>query len=103
LSGFIKIEMHAGTSIERACEDAHHVANTLRINCEFEFNGVWCIAVPQGFASLLVKRQQTEQARELSGPFDRRFASSNPRVKAKADAEFMPVDEQLGDGVKDEH
>lgn len=82
MGAFISIEIYAGCTIERACEDAQRVANVLRIDCEFTFNGVRCLAVPQGYAGLLAERQQREQGRKARGPMDRRFASSDPRSRA---------------------
>lgn len=83
MGAWITIEISAGTSIERACEDAHRVANRLGINCEFDFNSVRCFAVPQGSAELLAARQQEEQCRKLTGPYDRHFASSDPRWRPR--------------------
>lgn len=80
MGGKIMLEMYAGCSIERACEDAVRVANTLGIDVEFDFNGVRCLASPQGSSAILAERQQFEQARKPTGPFDsRKFASSTPQ------------------------
>lgn len=76
MGGMITVEMYPGCSIERAAEDAIRIANTLRFDVEFQFNGVRCLAVPGGSSEKLVERQQAEQRRELSGPYDRKFAHS---------------------------
>lgn len=91
MGGLITIEISGGTTIERACEDAHRVANRLGITCEFTFNDVRCLAEPQGSAALLAERQQKEQRRPLTHPYDRRFASSNLRFQPN------PTDEEKGE------
>lgn len=83
MGAILKVEMYGGCTIERACEDACRVANRLGIDVEFDFNGVRCLASPQGSSTLLAERQQAEQNRELRHPRDRRFASSDPRGEAR--------------------
>ena len=73
----IKIEISAGTSIDKASGDAQRIANLLGIGCEFEFNGVTCLAVVGGSAQVLSEWQQSEQSRKALGPHDFRFANSN--------------------------
>jgi len=40
----IKLEFNLGNSIEEAFEEAIRLATTLRVWCEFDFNGVTCLA-----------------------------------------------------------
>ena len=80
MSVFIKLECTAGTSIESASVDAQRVADMLGIAVEFNFNDVHCYVVPGGSAVALAEEQQKQQARKLSAPLDRRFASSRPRA-----------------------
>lgn len=89
MSATLSIEISAGSSIERAAEDAQRIADILRVNVEFSFNEVRCLAVPGGMPDVLAERQQQEQARKLTNPRDTRFASSRINVghviaKAKA-------------------
>lgn len=84
MSAFLKIEIHAGTSIDGASSTAQRVANLLGISVEFDFNAVRCVAVPRGDDILLARRQQFEQGRKLDGPLDSRFASSNPKIPRRA-------------------
>lgn len=80
----LTLEITPGCSIERACEDAQRVANMLHIDVEFDFNGVRCLARPQGYAELLAERQQAEQDRKPRFPRDTKFASSDPRHPAQS-------------------
>ena len=52
----LKVEVWPGASIERACEEAQLIADTLRVNVGFDFNGVLCIASPDCQAALLAER-----------------------------------------------
>lgn len=79
MTASITIEIAPGASIESACVDAQRVADLLGIDCQFQFNGVRCLAVPHGLSQVLAEAQQAEQARRLAGPFDRKFAISDPR------------------------
>ncbi len=79
MAASLTLEMTPGCAIERACEDAQRVANLLFIDVEFSFNGVRCLARPQGYADLLAERQQAEQSRKPRFPLDTKFASSDPR------------------------
>lgn len=75
----IKIEIDAGCSIDRACEDAQHVADLLHICVEFGFNGVACFASPGGHPKVLAEAWEREIGRELITPLDRRSAHSIDR------------------------
>ena len=75
----LTVEMYPGCSIERASEDAIRIAYILGIDIEFSFNGVRCVASPGGSSQKLAERQQAEQARKSTGPYDRKFAHSSFR------------------------
>lgn len=81
MSAWLTLEFIAGEPIETACKDAQRVSDILGVNVEFKFNGVKCFASIGGGADVLAQRQQKEQARELDGPFDTRFARSIGEVQ----------------------
>jgi hypothetical protein len=82
MSAHIELHPHAGSDIVKVSADAQRIADLLGITIEFRFNDVLCMASPGGDAAALAERQQAEQARKLSGPYDRRFASSRVSTAA---------------------
>lgn len=52
----LRIEPFAGTSIAEACHEAVRLATELRIIVGFDFNGVHCMAKPDGDAQELARR-----------------------------------------------
>lgn len=72
----LQLEETAGAHIDRSSEAAQRIADLLGITVEFSFNAVQCMAAPGGSAEQLAKRYDEEVGRKLTGPFDRRFASS---------------------------
>ena len=81
MNATITIEISPGASIESAARDATRVANQLGIDCVFDFNDVRCVAIPNGSPELLAKRQQYEQGRKLTHPYDYRRATSDWRPR----------------------
>jgi len=49
----IKSEFDVGTSIENASKEAMRVSQMLNVCVEFNFNGVTCIAMPNGTPHML--------------------------------------------------
>lgn len=84
MSGHIEYHPHAGAEIRNTCATALRIADLLQVNVEFRFNDVLCMASPGGSADTLAENQQAEQARKLTGPYDRRFASSRTRSTSGA-------------------
>lgn len=91
MSASLAIEIHAGSSIDSASADAQRIADLLGITCVFEFNDVRCIALPGGDASLLAERQQEEQSRKLTAPYDYRRANSKATLTAAGGAPTPPA------------
>jgi hypothetical protein len=52
--------------IEAACFRAQEMADKERSAVEFDFNGVLCVAVPDGNGELLAERQKAKQAEKPS-------------------------------------
>ena len=71
----LKIEINPGCHILRAAEDAQTIADILRCDVEFTFNGVKCLAQVGGSPDVLAEAQKREQGRELETPRDRRIAT----------------------------
>jgi len=67
----LKLDAYAGSSIEACCSSACQISDQLGLTVVFDFNGVKCIAVPNGDPEKLAEHQQSEQARKTRGPFDR--------------------------------
>ncbi len=44
----IKLEFHVGDDIDSSFVEATRIANLLGVNAEFQFNGITCVAVPNG-------------------------------------------------------
>ena len=82
MSAVIKMDHLAGTGIERACEDACRVANMLGVGVEFAFNGVRCLAWPQGSSDDLADKWEKELGRKLKSPHDSRFCVTSPETAA---------------------
>lgn len=72
----LPLKVNGGAEIRETSDQAQHIADILGCHVEFYFNEVTCSAVPGGFGELLASRQQAEQGRKLTTPFDRRFARS---------------------------
>ena len=92
MSAMLKLEMSAGTSIERACEDAQRVSDLLRVDVEFSFNEVRCLAGIGGHWQVLVEAWCREISRERDGPLDRKFAHSVDRKRQLAIAQQIAHD-----------
>jgi len=82
MTALLTMEHLAGTSIERACEDACRVANLLSVGVQFSFNSVKCCAYPQGSSAHLAHRWQEELSRKDVGPIGR-YAVTNPEAAHK--------------------
>lgn len=79
MSAKITIEQYAGTDIARACEDACRIADILRINVEFTFNDVTCLAQPGGSSAELEQMWSDQVGRKVTMPYDRKFATTTPK------------------------
>lgn len=62
----LTMEVHAGASIDEAAREAQRIADATDRTVLFEFNGVRCIAWPQGRAEKLVELQQEAQRTRLT-------------------------------------
>jgi len=68
----LRLEIEPCENIQDACREAQRVADLTQTDCEFEFNGVDCVAVPGGNPITLHSRQHDAQ-------------NTHPRVTSRDD------------------
>lgn len=76
----IDLDAYAGSSIDNCAAKACQIATILGIVVRFDFNGVHCMALPNGDPFVLIENQQNEQRRVVQGPMDRKVATTRPRA-----------------------
>lgn len=75
----IKVDVFAGTSIREACQDACVLARRINVMVCFDFNGVYCMARPDGHPRVLEDNWQSELASKKT----HKIVTSDPREPAQ--------------------
>ena len=66
MSDKLILEIRPGRNIQEACAMAQKIADTTSMTVVFDFNGVECVALKGGQASVLAELQQEAQSHKPS-------------------------------------